>query len=283
MFALRNRAQKTFGLVKKTQENEQLVQLCSSTLGKTLRSETVQSALLKHEIITPSVNSEKTTTTKSRAKLCLNVWKTRTNTPWCATKPPRPSAREVAEAPRLFCVNIYPARIRSVKLRLRSRVGHVERKRGRVRRLGVVYSFSFSFTRFSFSFSSSSNNDNLSSVVDFGAILRLLFLSQYIFVFQFALERNEQTQQIQWIQHRSDNTNRTNTKNLWRTKSSPRGQQNPLRPQLTLQHHRRGHVRHFSGSTARFVKYGSVKLAIPKVPRTSCTRTFTTPKPRWRS
>jgi len=50
MFALRNRAQKTFGLVKKTQENEQLVQLCSSTLGKTLRSETVQSALLKHEI-----------------------------------------------------------------------------------------------------------------------------------------------------------------------------------------------------------------------------------------
>ena len=50
MFALRNRAQKTFGFVKKTQENEQLVQLCSSTLGKTLRSETVQSALLKHEI-----------------------------------------------------------------------------------------------------------------------------------------------------------------------------------------------------------------------------------------
>ena len=50
MFALRNRAQKTFGLVKKTQENEQIVQLCSSTLGKTLRSETVQSALLKHEI-----------------------------------------------------------------------------------------------------------------------------------------------------------------------------------------------------------------------------------------
>jgi len=50
MFALRNRAQKTFGLVKKTQETEQLVQLCSSTLGKTLRSETVQSALLKHEI-----------------------------------------------------------------------------------------------------------------------------------------------------------------------------------------------------------------------------------------
>jgi deoxyhypusine monooxygenase len=50
MFALRNRAQKTFGLTKKTKENEQLVQLCSSTLGKTLRSETVQSALLKHEI-----------------------------------------------------------------------------------------------------------------------------------------------------------------------------------------------------------------------------------------
>ena len=65
------------------------------------------------------------------------------------------------------------------------------------------------------------------------------------FSLQFALERNEQTQQIQWIQHRSDNTNRTNTQNLWRTKSSPRGQQNPLRPQLTLQHHRRGHVRHF--------------------------------------
>ena len=50
MFALRNRAQKTYGLTKKTKENEQLVQLCSSTLGKTLRSETVQSALLKHEI-----------------------------------------------------------------------------------------------------------------------------------------------------------------------------------------------------------------------------------------
>jgi len=50
MFALRNRAQKTFGLTKKTKENEQLVQLCSSTLGKTLRSETVKSALLKHEI-----------------------------------------------------------------------------------------------------------------------------------------------------------------------------------------------------------------------------------------
>jgi deoxyhypusine monooxygenase len=50
MFALRNRAQKTFGLTKKTKENEQLVQLCSTTLGKTLRSETVQSALLKHEI-----------------------------------------------------------------------------------------------------------------------------------------------------------------------------------------------------------------------------------------
>ena len=50
MFALRNRAQKTFGLTKKTKESEQLVQLCSSTLGKTLRSETVQSALLKHEI-----------------------------------------------------------------------------------------------------------------------------------------------------------------------------------------------------------------------------------------
>ena len=58
---------------------------------------------------------------------------------------------------------------------MRSRVGHVERKRGRVRRLGVVCSFSFSFTCFSFtcfSFSSSSNsnNDNLSSVVDFALV-----------------------------------------------------------------------------------------------------------------
>ena len=44
---------------------------------------------------------------------------------------------------------------------------------------------------------------------------------QYISSLQFALERNEQRQQIQWIQHRSDNTNRTNTQNLWRTKSSP--------------------------------------------------------------
>ena len=71
--------------------------------------------------VTSSVNSEKTTTTKSRAKLCLNVWKTRTNTPWCATKPPRPSAREVAEAPRLFCVNIYPARIESLAKVAKSR------------------------------------------------------------------------------------------------------------------------------------------------------------------
>ena len=47
---VRETASLAFGLVKKTQENEQLVQLCSSTLGKTLRSETVQSALLKHEI-----------------------------------------------------------------------------------------------------------------------------------------------------------------------------------------------------------------------------------------
>jgi len=49
MFALRNRAQETFGLAK-TRENERVVELCSSTLGKTLRSETVHSALLKHEI-----------------------------------------------------------------------------------------------------------------------------------------------------------------------------------------------------------------------------------------
>ena len=49
MFALRNRAQETFGLAK-TRENERVIELCSSTLGKTLRSETVHSALLKHEI-----------------------------------------------------------------------------------------------------------------------------------------------------------------------------------------------------------------------------------------
>jgi len=47
MFALRNRAQKTFGLPK-TRERELLVNLCSETLGKALR--TGKSALLKHEI-----------------------------------------------------------------------------------------------------------------------------------------------------------------------------------------------------------------------------------------
>ena len=71
MFALRNRAQETFGLAK-TRENERVVELCSSTLAKRcVRSPLPRCSNTKS--VTSSVNSEKTTTTTSLAKRCSTV------------------------------------------------------------------------------------------------------------------------------------------------------------------------------------------------------------------